>query len=401
MYVAKVKIENIRGYNGARKADLDLARPDGSYPGWTVVTGQAGSGRSTFLRAVALAIAGPSVAPGLVSGSGDWVSAGQAQGGIEVDLVAGPQDPFSRGVSAPEGHVYADLVLTRSELSTESNVGRNGPWQDNPSGWFAVGYGPFRRPSGTGVITGPRPHTRLAGLFRDQLLPDAVPQNVREVALALVSDGLLPAGSSVTTEGDLLRVNGLPMRELGDGLRSSVALVVDLLWQLHAAYGSADSRSEGVVLIDEVETHLPLGLQQSIGDWLKSHFPRLQFIVTTNSPYVCQAADPGGLVLLPPPGEQAPAKIIEGDLYKRVVYGSGDDAALSELFGLDSPYSPGARRLRQELVELEIRVLDGHANEVQLARYRELQELLVSSPSARALEIADRLQKEKARRGRK
>ncbi|WP_020525317.1 AAA family ATPase [Catelliglobosispora koreensis] len=400
MYVAKVKLENIRGFHDARKVDLDLARPDGTYPGWTVVTGPSGSGRSTFLRALALAIAGPSVAPALLSGSAAWVSHGKDQGGIELDLVSAPDDPFTRGFVPPEEHVFADLVLTSGGISAESNVGRNGPWQDNPSGWLAVGYGAFRRPSGTAVMTGPRLQARLSGLFRDQtVLPEGVPQPLRDTVVSLLSDGLLPG--DFTFEGDALYMDGHPLRELGDGFRSTVGLIVDLLRHIHAAYGAPSLSAPGVVLIDEVETHLHLAWQQWIGGWLKEHFPAIQFIVTTNSPYVCQAADPHGLVLLPAAQEQAQARIIDGDLYDRIVFGSGDDAALSELFGLDSPYTASAQRLRQELVDLEIKVLDGLANEVQLARYRELQELLVSSPATRALEIADRLQKEKARRGRK
>ena len=55
----------------------------------------------------------------------------------------------------------------------------------------------------------------------------------------------------------------------------------------------------GVVLIDEVDVHLHVSWQRSIGFWLKKHFPNVQFIVTTHSPFVCQAADPGRS-LLPP-----------------------------------------------------------------------------------------------------
>ncbi|MGK0364041.1 MAG: ABC-type glutathione transport system ATPase component [Saprospiraceae bacterium] len=43
---------------------------------------------------------------------------------------------------------------------------------------------------------------------------------------------------------------------------------------------------EGVVLIDEIETHLHVDLQKKILPFLTDFFPKLQFIVTTHSPFV-------------------------------------------------------------------------------------------------------------------
>ena len=43
---------------------------------------------------------------------------------------------------------------------------------------------------------------------------------------------------------------------------------------------------EGIVLIDEIETHLHLGLQKIIMPLLTQVFPNIQFIVTTHSPFV-------------------------------------------------------------------------------------------------------------------
>ena len=43
---------------------------------------------------------------------------------------------------------------------------------------------------------------------------------------------------------------------------------------------------EGIVLIDEVETHLHLKLQRLILPMLTTIFPNIQFIVTTHSPFV-------------------------------------------------------------------------------------------------------------------
>jgi hypothetical protein len=379
MYVAKVKVENIRGFHDARKVGLDLP----AQPGWCVVIGPNGSGRTTFLQSIALAIGGPSFAPAFVTDS-VWVTAGKESGGIEVDLAPGEQDRFARGSTAPEGGIFADLVITAAGVSAESNVGRNGPWQESPVGWFAVGYGAHRRPA-SGVS---RAQPRLAGLFR----PDAtLSEAVIPAAMPLIRDGLLPEEYTLDSDADGVWATRdgarLPLRALGDGYRSLIALVLDLVRQLHSA-GLAAETATGVVLLDEPEAHLTLEWQQWIGGWLLAHFPGLQFIVGTNSPYVCQAATPGGLISL-----SGPPRIVEGDLYDRVVHGSAEDVALSDLVGLESPYPPRAQRLRQELVELEIRVLDGQASEVQLARYRELQELLVSSPTARAAEIAARLRR--------
>jgi predicted ATP-binding protein involved in virulence len=43
---------------------------------------------------------------------------------------------------------------------------------------------------------------------------------------------------------------------------------------------------QGLVLIDEIETHLHIDLQKKILPFLTSFFPKIQFIVTTHSPFV-------------------------------------------------------------------------------------------------------------------
>jgi hypothetical protein len=174
---------------------------------------------------------------------------------------------------------------------------------------------------------------------------------------------------------------------------------VDIVRQMSRTYPDLQLRRKkgaftlpypGVILIDEIDAHLHVSWQQKIGTWLKKHFPEIQFIVTSHSPYVCQSADPGGLILLPRPGERRPPQIVDQDLYQRVVFGSGDDAVLSELFGVETPYSEAAERLRQRLGELEFKVFDGQASDAERAEYRTLSEMLTSSLTARADEVAAR-----------
>ncbi|MBC7274006.1 MAG: AAA family ATPase [Streptomyces sp.] len=174
---------------------------------------------------------------------------------------------------------------------------------------------------------------------------------------------------------------------------------------LHAAYGRLTTGrtpddgtavlEPGVVLIDEVDAHLHVTWQRKIGDWLRAHFPNIQFIVTSHSPYICQAADEGALIQLPGPEEDRPPAVVPEDLYRRVVYGSADDAALSELFGLETPFSSRAEQQRQRLVELERKVYDRTATGQEKAEYKELSRLLTSSLQTRVAEVAARLEEDR------
>jgi predicted ATP-binding protein involved in virulence len=48
---------------------------------------------------------------------------------------------------------------------------------------------------------------------------------------------------------------------------------------------------QGVVLIDEIETHLHVALQKKIMPFLCAFFPKIQFIVTTHSPFVISSLE--------------------------------------------------------------------------------------------------------------
>ncbi|WP_308435436.1 AAA family ATPase [Streptomyces cavourensis] len=301
--------------------------------------------------------------------------------------------------------------------------------------WFAAGYGPFRRLSSdisdpgstpSGSIDPMDPSSvvdRFSTLFHeDASLGEGVSwlvglhlrslENEKGAArllgtvLEVLSDGLLPDGySAVRVSSSGLWVKrrtgkAFPLREMSDGFRTVTALVLDIIRQLHTFYGTLRTRrsksgiaiyAPGVILIDEVDAHLHVEWQQRIGGWLKSHFPRIQFIVSTHSPYICQSADPGGLIRLPGLNEDAPPQVVGEQLYRRIVYGSGDDAALSDLFGLDTPYGSEAERLRSRLVELEERVLDGSASKAEVRQYREMSDTLTSSLNARVDEVSGRL----------
>lgn len=75
--------------------------------------------------------------------------------------------------------------------------------------------------------------------------------------------------------------------QLSDGFVAVIEIVADLILKMQSD-GSISSHfnKPGIVLIDEIETHLHLKLQKSILPMLTALFPNIQFIVTTHSPFV-------------------------------------------------------------------------------------------------------------------
>ena len=112
-------------------------------------------------------------------------------------------------------------------------------------------------------------------------------------------------------------------------------------------------KRSGVVLIDEIDAHLHPAWQREIGFWLKGHFPNLQFLVTTHSPIICQAADPNGLFVLPEPGSDHQPRPLTDEEYKKVIASRPDTILLTPAFGLQNTRSPRAVEARAKLAKLE------------------------------------------------
>ncbi|WP_431788487.1 AAA family ATPase [Streptomyces sp. G9] len=454
MYVTRLRLDGVRGFHGQRACDLDFTRPDGRYAGWTVIAGRNGSGKTTLLRAIAVGLAGPKRASQLDSDLEGELSFGRAEGSLTVDIQASPEadirtQPHGESLTArvdwkPEREAYSSDDEPPTELQF-SSIGdlKTRLWSSAPPpGWFHAGYGPFRRITGTGLYERTPPQldrtAALKTLFEewsaltepfDWLLSAHLrrledrnrppedrtgAQELVDSVLALLNDGLLRDGYRIVdvdsdgmwlhrqSQVDIDDGQRIEVRRTSDGQRTVIALVLDIVRQMDAAYENLaiSWRNHrpylsypGVVLIDEVDTHLHMTWQKEIGKWFKDHFPAVQFIVSTHSPYICQAADEGGLIRLPGPDEQEPPAAISPALWKRIVYGTGDDAALSELFGLDTPYSDEAQLLRRELTGLEARVVMGEATEEEEARHDELRQRLKSSPRTRVAEVQARLRR--------
>jgi predicted ATP-binding protein involved in virulence len=256
---------------------------------------------------------------------------------------------------------------------------------------FCCGYGPFRRMFGASAIAMQQMMAftteRFVTLFQeaasltevDQWLKilshkslegKTKEQEQQQLILKILCDDLLPNQIQVDgmdSDGLWLRDrNGakLTWSDMSDGYRSALALLADILRHLLKNHevkdlvgrwpnGKIFIKRSGVVLIDEIDAHLHPEWQQKIGFWLKRHFPNIQFLVTTHSPIICQAADDNGLFVLPEPGSHDQPKALSKEEYNKVIASRPDTILLTSAFGLQNTRSPRAVEGRAEFAKLK------------------------------------------------
>lgn len=260
---------------------------------------------------------------------------------------------------------------------------RYGPGNPSLSGWFCAGYGPMRRLSGSSwdairENTTGGPLSRFITLLREDAAlneseawlklnharhlesGNAQLQALIEGVRNLLNDGLLPHGMTISriTVDHVYVLNSLgielPMRDLSDGCRSVYAMVLDIVRGMAEDYGvpglfvaTEPGRvvvdRPGVVLIDEIEAHLHPRWQSEIPEWLKAHFPRIQFIVSTHSALVAQAADPNGVFVLPSQDEPGRApRQLDPHEYDLLRLRRAEKTLLGSAFGLKTTRSKWA-----------------------------------------------------------
>jgi hypothetical protein len=396
MHLASVEIRNVRS--------LKLFRMEftpGEYAGWHVVLGDNGSGKSSAIRSIALCLAGPQEAPALRQNWSDWLRKGEKKGHIRLDIDHDPAVDRQTGRGRPvEGsYVSARLNFLRGDAGTVTLLPQENANPDplryvwgEGEGWFAASYGPFRRFVGGSkefdklFWSNPRLAPHLSAFGEDVALTEAVAwlqqlhvkhlekpheRNLVEDMKAFINKGeLLPHGTQlvdVDSSGVYFKDGSgttVQVEQLSDGYRSVLSMTFELVRQLVNTYGASkvvhDIREgvmrinlPGVVLIDEIDAHLHPTWQRRIGQWFLRLFPRIQFIVTTHSPLICQAATKGSVWRLPVPDDPtAFAGRVGGKELKRLLYGDVLEAYDTELFGLSGTRSDASRERLTRLAEL-------------------------------------------------
>ncbi len=418
MYVRRLTITDIRSIER-----FDLRLPGEEAPGWHVILGSNGAGKSSVIRSLALALAGPKEAVALRQNWSTWARSGASTGSIRLQIDCGQSDIFT-GTGRRTAAVDAEIVLRPIEsaiggprfeiaATTGLKTAERSIWGTN-TGWFSASFGPFRRFTGGDqtfdrlFFSNPRLASHLSAFGEDVALTeglrwlrelrvkelessDSDSKLLRRLIEFLNSSALLPHGAEISDvrAEEVVVVDGggarVVIEQLSDGYRSILSMIFEILRQMTRAYGPSQLiealareagcvRLPGVVAIDEIDAHLHPSWQRDIGPWFTRCFPDLQFIVTTHSPIVCRTAK--SVWRLTTPGTEEPSGRVEGDVLNRLIHGSVLEAYGTEFFGRDIARSQDSKDLLQELAGLNRRALKGTATDKERARMEELRRIL-------------------------
>lgn len=424
MHVQRLTIRNIRSI---RRFELSLKR--GATAGWHVLLGDNGSGKSTVVRALALALMGQSSAYATRQDWARWLPEGRELGHVSVSLIQHQEDRWTgqgRTSSSPifsRADIYADIGSGKrnerqAKIGFTHRHAKRTIWGDG-FGWFSASFGPFRRFSGGDpkmerlFVSHPwlAPHLSAFGenialgesllwlqeLETKKLERDQEAARIQETVTRFINEAaLLPHGArirNVSSERvEIVDGHGsrVPVEEMSDGYRSIFSLTLELMRLLFWAFGAENALKAinveagtiglpGVVAIDEIDSHLHPAWQQGIGEWFVARFPNMQFIVTTHSPIICRAARQGSVWLLPAPGSEEEARQVVGSDLDRLVDGNILDAYGTELFGMEVTRSEQSKNKLDRLARLNRKRLTGR---LSTKEQNELQYLRTALPSS-------------------
>jgi len=368
MFLRQVTIENVRSI---RDLDLSFVDPSGAVRKWTILLGENGAGKSSVLRAIALALGGSDALPELLIDNEIWIRRGANTAAIHLDLTTAANERRQISITLRRGESLAQ-TFTRNRDSLEL---LDAALAHSARNYFTIGYGVSRRLQSPGAVgfskTSGFRHLRaqcVASLFS----ADATLQSVEQWAMDLdyrrpraarsilrnAFTEMLPGLSFDRIDKKKRQLlfatpdGSLPLNSLSDGYQNIVAWCGDLLYRVTETF--ADHKdpfaARGLLLIDEVDLHLHPIWQRKLIDFLQQKLPNFQILATTHSPLTAHQASENELYLLrrPVPTQPPVLEPFPGDPRKLLLH----QFLLSPAFGLETADSRHIELLKNEYTDL-------------------------------------------------
>ncbi len=334
----RIEIHNFRGIADLA-LEFDLGRASSQAP-WLMLLGENGTGKSSVLVAVALALMSPSEREAIgCKDAGFALRHGTRSGSISLEL---------------SGGTTCKLAWRRGR-GLEASVEHPQPQSDAPPSlapMLLLGYGPTRLlPNAAHQPSPPGGWHHVRHLF-DAYLPvvdangwlAAAKKPVFDYAARSLKEILdLEAASRFYRQSGKKQVqvsmHGTRMQldQLSAGYQAMLGLVVDVISRI-ALHRQVVEAGEGLVLVDEIGLHLHPRWRMRVVGAMRRAFPRLQVLATTHEPLCLRGLHDGEVAVMRRDADDCVVALTKG--LPPVDALRVDQLLTSEYFGLHTAMDP-------------------------------------------------------------
>ncbi|MGH1384544.1 AAA family ATPase [Kordia sp.] len=366
VYLDKIVLKNFKCFS-----DLTLQLPsyaeDTSEEPWLVFLGENGVGKSSVLKAIAIALMGQEYLDVLGIEVEDVLKYGKQSGHIKV-FGKGNEEEYSVTFNKRKNEIKASI-------------------QKPPA--FIIGYGSTRLlPIGNLQPEKDHPsYLKIKNLFDASIsLSDANDwflnsnrKTFNQVSKTLKNLLLLDDLDSIKrspTKGEIYikyhhSGDQINIKHLSDGYKSIFAVAIDMIYTL-SQENIVYELAEGIVLVDEIGTHLHPRWKMEIIERLRNTFPKIQFIITTHEPLCLRGLKEHEVVVLKRDEDNAIIAIsdLPDPSSLRI-----DQLLTSEYFGLNSTMDSNTEKEFERYYEL-LAIEDADRTKKQIEEIEALQKVL-------------------------
>jgi len=303
MRINKIILENFRGY---KNLELSLNET------FNLIVGENGSGKTAILEGLTIAMGS------FFLGIRNVNSRGILNKDIHISTYEGSEEYVfpvkinAHGVVNNQTIAWSRTLSGLKNRTTSSRLfdqARENEKVSKKSNPVASRFRAYRR-----CLEAKSTYNQFQKWYKGKELAK-IQKGAEDIALALVKKAIIeniPGCVNIFHEFDPDKQQGLkielsdgrilPFYALSDGTRNFFAIVADLAYKCVTLNPylkeKALHKTEGIVLIDELDLHLHPGWQRRIIATLRNTFPCIQFIATTHSPFLIQETAKQELIIL-------------------------------------------------------------------------------------------------------
>lgn len=338
----------------------------------TFMLGENGTGKSAFLKAIALITAGSNALGEVLGNPDEWVKNGKKYAEVTALITTAEGEERQLKLKITRGHYLKEIIDDNSDtlLLIDQAI------RKADRNYFVVAYGASRRLNreesrlfNTSTKSRSPRSSNIVSLFN----PDASLISLTSWAMDL--DYSNKAGSGIQTVKAALNKffvenvkfktidkkkkqlifstpdGEVPLEQLSDGYQNVAAWVGDLMFNITNTFKDHKDplKARGLLLIDEVDLHLHPIWQRQLHTFIKTKLPNFQIVATTHSPLTAQQAEEHELYALKREGKKVELLPFIGDPSKLLVH----QILMTPVFGLPTDESLVVEKKKEEYDKLK------------------------------------------------